>query len=667
MPPELGKVRRGLFHSTSSTAPILVVACALLFLLWRQDWGAALVVAGMLAGAAATYAVLRRTLSQFSQKLGSVVGPGTSPAAWQAVNLGAVPPISSDLLVALNQRESRFRTLVESSSDIFVVVDIAGDVLYQSPSTQRILGRPADERVGRSAFDNVHPDDLERARSLFQIALNEPGQQTAELRLRHVNGSWRYFQVTAYPFIEHSGEEPVLNGMVINLRDVDERHQTEELLTHRALHDGLTGLPNRMLLFDRLEQAIAESQRDPAQVGLLLLDLDRFKEVNDTFGHHYGDLVLQETAHRLVEAVRRIDTVARLGGDEFAVVLPRIREERDALNVAKKLLERIRSPLILESHSLNVSGSIGLALYPRDGEDAGSLLRRSDVAMYMAKASRLGVAVYSPEDDHHDESQLTAAGELSSAIESGQLELYFQPQIELASGLPVSAEALVRWNHPVHGLVLPKDFISIAEVTGLIGKLSSWVMSAAAKECRFLLDNGIDIPVAVNLSMYDLHDLDLPGRVDELLRTWEMPSRCLTFEVTEGALMSDPSLVMQVVQQLHDLGMGLSIDDFGTGYSSLALLGKLPVDTLKIDQTFVMGLLHNGSDQVIVRSTIDLAHNLGLKVIAEGVETSDGLDELKRLDCDLGQGYFISRPLPSSAFRAWMALHPPVDRARINA
>ena len=420
-----------------------------------------------------------------------------------------------------------------------------------------------------------------------------------------------------------------------------------DALEHQALHDTLTRLPNRALLQDRLLQVIRGSQRERATFALFLMDLDRFKEVNDTLGHHAGDIILQEVALRLREVIRESDTVARLGGDEFAVVLPRV-DAGGAILIAEKILQALHEPFSVEGRVLPLGGSIGIALFPEHGEDGGNLLRRADVAMYAAKHAGGGIMLYAPELDTHSVDRLTLATELRQGIERDEIEVYYQPKLDLKTGEICGVEALARWRHPQRGLILPVEFISLAERIGVINVLTLRVLDAAIKQCGAWNAVNLHIPVAVNLSPVSFLDAQLADRIQEILKKYSCPADSLVLEVTEGTLMVDTLRAQETLARLDAMGIALSIDDFGTGYSSLARLKNLPLSEVKIDQSFVIDMLEDDNDAAIVRATIDLAHNLGLKVVAEGVETAGHLERLNSFGCDMAQGYYLSRPLPAA-------------------
>ena len=430
-----------------------------------------------------------------------------------------------------------------------------------------------------------------------------------------------------------------------------DRRRAEQRLAYLAYHDALTDLPNRTLLHDRLEQAVRAARRDVTPLALLLMDLDRFKEINDTLGHHAGDRVLQHVAACMRGMLRGVDTVARLGGDEFAVVLP-LADADGALRAARKVLQELERPFPVDDHALSVRASIGVACFPEHGATADTLLQRADVAMYLAKGDASGVALYSPDRDRHTSRRLAFVSELRQALDDGQFALDYQPILHLRTGMVTAVEALVRWNHPTLGRLLPADFIDLAEQTGLINPLSAIVLDMALAEWA---DAPATAPVtiAVNLSPRNLKDPDLPRRVGDMLAARGWPAASLAFEITENVLMSDPARGLDCLNRLHAMGVGLSIDDFGTGYSSLSYLRRLPVDELKIDRSFVEGL-RDGEDDVIVRSTIDLAHNLGLRVVAEGVDSDAVQARLLALGCDAAQGTAIRAPADAADTRRWI-------------
>jgi diguanylate cyclase len=426
---------------------------------------------------------------------------------------------------------------------------------------------------------------------------------------------------------------------------------TIEHLDHVARHDALTGLPNRVELQDRLQERLRRSDGDP--VVLLTMDLDRFKEINDTFGHHHGDMLLEQIGPRLRSALSDADLIVRLGGDEFAVLLASNDSAR-ASHVAEALLGALCAPFVVAGYRLDVGASIGVAISPDDGKDPATLLRSADVAMYVAKRDHSGFALHGPEQDQYTPERLSLIGELRLAIERDELVLHFQPQVELRSGRVLGAEALVRWRHAERGLVPPDAFIPLAEHAGLIKPLTRWVLDAALRQCRIWLDSGWHLTVSVNASVQDLRDTSFPDQVERLLTAHAVPACHLRVEITESAMMVDPAQTRGVLERVRALGVGVAVDDFGTGYSSLGYLKRLPTDELKLDRSYVQHIATDPHDLAIVRSTILLAHDLGLTVVAEGAEDEAALEQLNAVNCDVVQGYVMSRPLPADQFAAWL-------------
>jgi diguanylate cyclase (GGDEF)-like protein len=429
-------------------------------------------------------------------------------------------------------------------------------------------------------------------------------------------------------------------------RQAEALRSSAERDRHQATHDALTGLPNWVLLRDRLERALASATRSSGEVALLLIDLDRFKEINDTLGHSYGDKLLRQVGPRLQSAVRDGDTLARLGGDEFAVLLPVVDGADEARTVAERLREALHRPFDVDGVVLDVEASVGIAVSPWHGTDNEDLLRNADIAMYVAKELKAGAVVFEPEEHITPPSRLTVLGDLRRALDDGdELFLNYQPKYTLDGERIEGVEALLRWEHPTQGLIPPDEFIPVAEGTGIILRLTERVLGLALAQMRHWLDAGYRVPVAVNLSTRCLLDAGLPELVQELLAAHRVPAGLLRLEVTESAVMGDAARCMEVLQRLHDLGVHLSIDDFGTGYSSMAYLRRLPVDELKIDRSFVLGMTTTQQDAVLVRTAIDLGHNLGLTVVAEGVERAEHVLALRKLGCDIAQGYHFARPM----------------------
>jgi diguanylate cyclase (GGDEF)-like protein len=444
------------------------------------------------------------------------------------------------------------------------------------------------------------------------------------------------------------------------------KEHAEELLGHQVLHDMLTGLPNRSCFYDRTDQAMRQGARDGSNSAVMLFDLDRFKEINDTLGHKYGDRVLSEVGPRIHKILRDADTVARLGGDEFCVLLPRVDGLSDAFEVAQRIIAALGEPLEIDGMVLGIEASCGIAMAPDDGDNADLLLQRADVAMYVAKGSNVNVVAYTDELNVNTPGRLTLLGDLRTAIAEDQLLLHYQPKANLETGATQGVEALVRWQHPTLGLLPPGEFIPVAEHTGLIKPLTTWVLTTALSQCRKWLDETHtrgwpELSMAINVSTRSLLDDGFPDEVEAALDRWDIPAHLLELEITESAIMTDPLRARRLLTELAELGVRIAIDDFGTGYSSLAYLKDLPVNQLKIDQSFVQHMHEDLNDAIIVRSVVDLGHNLGLQIVAEGVEDRATWDQLAQLGCDDAQGYFLAKPMAPGALMSWLETPgPPV-------
>ena len=430
--------------------------------------------------------------------------------------------------------------------------------------------------------------------------------------------------------------------------------EREEEILKLAYADALTELPNRALFDDRLNASVARGQHKDERFAVVILDLNRFKYINDVLGHESGDFVLKEVANRLKTTLRPYDTVARLGGDEFALLLQDVEDE--AINAAVTRIEQaFEEPVTLNNQPIDIGCSIGVAKFPEHGEDASTLLRRADMAMYSAKRLDASFAFYAPDLDEHREEHLSLLGELKRAIELDELQLFFQPKITLGDTSVLSVETLIRWQHPTRGLIPPNEFIPFAEHTGAIRLVTRWLITKALLQASSWGDEGLDIKMSVNISTRDLLDPDFSGFVSKRLKENNVEPEMICMEITESALMQDPVRARRTVEELHNLGVSISIDDYGTGYSSLAYVKNLPVNELKIDREFIKNMINNKQDIAIVRSTIELGHNLGLKVVAEGIEREEEMQMLKEFGCDQAQGYLISKALTASDMEAWIS------------
>ena len=443
-------------------------------------------------------------------------------------------------------------------------------------------------------------------------------------------------------------------NLVVAFKEMRQQiHTRQDELEYHALHDDLTGLANRKLLLDRLEQTIHNAHQERTSFSILIMDLDRFKEVNDTLGHEVGDKLLQQVAKRLTHLLREVDVIVRLGGDEFAVLLTTA-QEKQATIIAKKIINEFQSVFTVNDIPLYIGISIGISIYPQHGITAQILQQRADVAMYVAKRNKTGYDIYNPKFDKYSLGRLSLISELRLAIDLNQLFMEYQPIIELKTGRVVNAEALLRWNHPERGKVYPDEIIPIAEQTGLINHITYWIIETTAKYNKKLKESGIDIKITINLSVYNLQENDFVENIVNIFKKNEISASNFIMEITESVMMTNPEKSIDVLNKLDELGIEITVDDFGTGYSSLAYLKQLPLSKLKIDKSFIMDMIHDDNDAMIVRSTIDLAHNLGMQVVAEGIEEKENLDLLNILDCELGQGYFISHPLPDDEFETWV-------------
>ncbi|HUZ76960.1 MAG TPA: EAL domain-containing protein, partial [Chloroflexota bacterium] len=556
------------------------------------------------------------------------------------------------LMEALQASEERYRTIVETANEGICVVDPRGAIVYVNEKMGELNGFTAEEQVGHPVMEFTKPADHDRiVAGLERSGAGSSATLQIELEIPRKDGTSVFALMSARSLRDADGQ-PL--GSVAMFTDLTEIRKSQEALAHQALHDALTGLPNRVLLQDRLSQAMLQAQRGGTSLAVMFIDLDGFKDVNDNFGHHEGDEVLRQVGPRLQGLLRETDTVGRLGGDEFAVVLQGV-DEQGASAVAAKMLTALEMPFSLHGQAVELSASIGIALYPEHGDDLSVLLQRADIAMYTSKRQHSSFAIYAAPESDALSTRLIVTGELRQAIEQDALALFYQPKVSFASGQIVGLEALVRWPHPTRGLIAPDQFVPLAEQHGLIQPLSQWVLRTALRQSRTWHDRGLALPIAVNLSMRDLRDPQLCDNILALLRHWEAPADWLRVEITETMIMADPRQTMAVVKRLHEAGIAFSIDDFGTGYSSLSYLRDLPARELKIDKSFVMDILREESADTIVRSVIDLAHNLGRITVAEGVESREVWDRLAALGCDQGQGYYMGKPLPAAELEGWLA------------
>ena len=551
--------------------------------------------------------------------------------------------------VALKNSEELFRQLAGNIPEVFWITDAALKQLkYVSPAFATVWGRSPDSIYADLAtwVEAVHPGDHARVSAGRRKA--PYGDYDEEFRILWPDGTLRWVHERAFPVRESTGAVHRIAGITV---DITERKRVEERLTYLAHYDHLSGLPNRVLFQDRLEQSLAQSQRETWVTAVMFIDLDRFKVINDTLGHSAGDKLVLAVARRLSHLVRSGDTVSRLGGDEFALILQNLSKGQDAAIVAQKVLESLAEPFDVEGHEIFVTASIGITLYPSDSEIPEALLKNADSAMYRAKqAGRNNFQYYTTEMNARSGENLHLENSLRRALERREFTLHYQPKADLRSGRIIGVEALMRWQHPEFGMVSPGKFIPLLEETGLIVPSGEWVVRAACAQLRVWEDSGIKVvPVSVNLSGRQFQHQDLVRSIMDIISESGVEPGLIELELTESSLMSNPDDANRILLSLKEFGVRISVDDFGTGYSSLAYLKRFPIDALKIDRSFVQDIISDHEDAAIVRAIISLAHSLKLTVIAEGVETEEQLAFLVTNGCDQVQGYLLSVPLPALA------------------
>ena len=546
----------------------------------------------------------------------------------------------------LERREAKFRALVQHSSDMTVVVDRKGLVLYSSPAAERRLGFHAGDDLRGSSGWLVDADDRDTSLRTFIAVRNTPGAvERMEGRIRLVDGTWCHVEA----FLTNLYDEPAVAGIVCNMRDITERKAAEQQLLWQAFHDPLTGLPNRALFLDRLTGALARSERRGSAVAVLFLDIDRFKVINESLGHDAGDGLLRSLARRLAGALRPDDTVARFGGDEFTVLCEGVDVDRDPMTIAERLSTALSAPFAVGDREVFLSTSIGIAVATGTTAFPETMLRDADAAMYRAKErGRNRFELFDEAMRDRAVERMDTEHALHRAVELAQLRLHYQPIIDLGTGSIVGVEALVRWEHPGLGLLQPDQFIPLAEETGLIVAVGEWVLREACWQVR-QWDQALRLPPAftvnVNLSAGQLSRPRLPKTVQAAIERAHIDPARLTLEITESTLMCEPEAAIATLRDLKSIGVSLCVDDFGTGYSSLSYLKRLPIDALKVDQSFVGGLAVDVEDRAITEAVVTLAHTLGLGAVAEGVEDDRQLSQLRRLGCDGAQGFLFSKPV----------------------
>lgn len=587
---------------------------------------------------------------------------------------------NAEMTARLAHSERLHRFLVESSPDIVYTLDEDGRFIFVNPRVESLLGYARDELLGSHYTRIVHEDDVALARFAFaERRSDERASTNIELRLlcgpRLAGGSAQRHLVTTVSAMGVYDDAAVASpppggapgqrprrrfvGSYGVVRDITDRKRAEETISFQALHDQLTDLPNRRLFKDHLELALVQAERRGQLVGVMFIDLDRFKLVNDTYGHLLGDELLRSFAHRLRGCVRAGDTVARQGGDEFTVLLPDLTNAADALPIAQKILAELDKPFLLGDREFRATASVGIATYPRDGLTAEQLMQNADIAMYEVKTSgRNGGRMFTTEMNAGHTQRLALENDLRRAIAQGQFEAHFQPQVSLGQGRIVGVELLIRWRHPVLGLLMPGQFVALAEETGMICALSDWVLERACGQLALWHALGHrHLRMAVNLSPLELARNDIVERVTAPLSRHMLPPGALEIEITENMLLDDAPSVVEKLERLRAQGVRVAIDDFGTRYSSLAYLRRFPIHSLKIDQSFVRDLGTEG-DSPIIQAIVGIARGFNLQLVAEGVETVEQLHALRAMGCDEVQGYLLGRPMPAAALTPLLS-HPP--------
>lgn len=556
--------------------------------------------------------------------------------------------------IMLFEQKERAEVTLHSIGDAVITTDAHGMIDYLNPVAQELTGLSMDGAISKPLMDVLNIVDKNTKLPLPNPVLSALSEgKTSHLSgdciLIRQDGKCAAIENSTAPIRSRDG---CIKGAVLVLRDVTASLESIEKIAYLAMHDALTGLPNRILACDRLEQAIGAAQREGNCVGILFLDLDRFKNINDSLGHFYGDTVLEQVAIRLQSVTRAADTISRQGGDEFMVIMPNANYQEDLVIQAKKILNAVSAPYFVNQQELTITFSIGISAYPYDGSDASTLIKNADAAMYHAKESgRDNYQFYAPEMNNKIAKRLALETQMRHAVARQEFVVYYQPKVDITYKKLVGAEALIRWNHPDIGLVSPGNFIGIAEECGLIVPIGQWVTETVCRQNQAWLQRDLAcVPISVNLSSIQFRQKNLVDSLRLLLEETGLPPRLLELELTESVLTQNNETVIKTLQKLKELGINLSIDDFGTGYSSLSYLKRFPIDTIKIDQSFVRDIAHDENDGAIMKAIISMSHSLKMSVIAEGVETQEQLAFLEANHCDGIQGYYFSQPVPAMQF-----------------
>ncbi|MGE7272552.1 EAL domain-containing protein [Brevibacillus panacihumi] len=546
----------------------------------------------------------------------------------------------------VRKSEEQYRIIAENTSDIISMIDKAGNCLYLSPSHRTVLDHDVPEEKIQNLLDWVTKEDRGIMEYAIEHVCSTRKEYTAECRLTS-DGKQIWTETKLNPILDESGE---VHTLLLVTRDITERKHSEETIHHLAYHDALTDLPNRRMYIQHLGREIISAKRFQSNLAVLFLDLDRFKDVNDSFGHDVGDLLLIETARRLKTCVKQGDIVARLGGDEFTILVSQLSGRKHAEEIANRIIQELEKPFVWNGHEFNISCSIGISLFPDDGEQAEDLLKRADTALYTVKSrGRNGYDFFDPTMETKSLERILMENELRKAIEQKHFEIYYQPKMDIGSKQLVGMEALVRWIHPELGMIPPNRFIPIAEETGMILPLGEWILREACRQNKEWHEQGYELKVSVNLSARQIYQKDLVENIRQILNDTKLDPKWLELEITESIFVKMEEAT-PVLQEIREEGIQISIDDFGTGYSSFSYIKSLPVDTIKIDASFIRDVHHNQESQAIVKAIVTIAESLNMNVVAEGIELTDQAEALQLNGCDQGQGYLFSKPLAKQDF-----------------
>ncbi|WP_339165227.1 EAL domain-containing protein [Siminovitchia sp. FSL W7-1587] len=553
---------------------------------------------------------------------------------------------------SIRKSEERYRLITENSLDLIATIDPEGNFLYVSPSHQAVVGMDRSQQKSGKLYDWIHPEDRDLVKNeVRKLVDKQKSSSIMEFRLQAANGKVIFAETKISAITNEGG---LIKKLLFATRDMTDRKNWEQKIYHLAYHDTLTDLPNRRLFMNNLDKAISSLNKQE-KLAILFIDLDRFKYINDSFGHDMGDYILIEAAQRIKQALRSTDLVARLGGDEFTVILPQIEDVEMVKAIAEKIQQKFKEPIQIPGEQLYLSCSIGIALYPENGRNADDLLKRADTALYTVKErGRSGFALFKHEMEEKSLERIMLENELTKAVKEEQFHLDYQPKLDFSNNELIGMEALVRWNHPELGMIPPNKFIPIAEETGLIIPIGEWVIREACKQNKSWQDLGYPpLTISVNISVRQLEQTNLLGTIQQILAETGLDPQWLEIEVTES-ILSDLENAADILQKIRDFGVQISIDDFGTGYNSFSYIKHLPIDTVKIDSTFVRDIQNSEESQAIIEAILVLARTLGINVVAEGVESKSQLHFLEKEGCNQGQGYLFSKPVASDVFERYL-------------